>query len=345
MLTWKQKVGLALEQLTYEIIGSQLRHRLHTVGKERPGLYGPVWEAKNYALYWNMQVVKSGSYPKSGGRKKGTRRRLPDLVLVDNNLPETVPYNQFEPPPLQGTLTKAILAIECKNNNLDYHWGYPSQVKAFDDDIMSRFVWANSTSLNNVERLIRFDVDWERYAGYQNLFPKAVKILLMPSFTWLAKSKPSQRTPLSPAEWLDEAEKLLGANTDPRLIADAAYRLEYDLMPPTFNVRDQIEWRIRRLKLHVLELGCQPTPNKKVPPIISRRIANLLKPYLETLVPENTSKQRIGTKVTKVGHKLPALVEPNRKRSRVSRKKFRLSVQQKELRHLRKLGYEPPNDR
>jgi hypothetical protein len=271
------------------------------------------------------------------GRGGGKRRRLADLVLCDENLPEIIPYNwyhQDKPSRLQGTYTKAILTIECKNNNLDYRWGYPSHVKAFDDDIMSRFLWGD------IANILGSDFVWERYAGWQNLFPRAVKILLTPKFVWLDKAKPTPKADSALVDWWRRANDLLGANKDLRLVADAAWRLENDLMPPSFSVRDQIEWRIRRLKLQVIELGCQPMPNRKTPPEAKRRLAYQLKPYLEPLIP--SIKGQISTKVIEVSNVKSSNGHTKVSKAPLRRKKFGSPVSEKRSRYLSKLGYEPP---
>lgn len=236
VLSWKQRIALALEGLTYVTLKSLLQRRIGTAGEERKGFNGPVWAGKSYTLYWNAQVVKSGRYPKSSiskqGRGSGIRRRLADLVLCNEDLPEIVPYNNYvqsEPRPLQGTYTKAVFAIECKNNNLDYRWGYPSHVESFDDDIMSRFLWGDT------ENILGFDVDWERYAGFQNLFPRAVKVLLMPNFDFTDKAKQDRPVEMS---WVQ------------RLNVD--WRRQTGLMPPSFSPYDGIMWRIKGLSFRYL---------------------------------------------------------------------------------------------
>jgi hypothetical protein len=340
LLNWKQRVGLALERLTYETLKSLLEHRIGTVGEERPFFNGVLWQAEGYVLFWNSQVVKQGLYPKLGLR--GVRRRLADLVLCNNDLPEIVPYNsiwQSEAPPLQDIFAKAILAIECKNNNLDTRWGYPSHVEKFDEDIMSRFIWADKKGQNSIAKVLGFDVNWERYAGWQNLFPKAVKLLVMPNFVWLPSVKCTVRPTDADIDWMQVAADLLGADKHPLTIAKVAEKLQFDLMPPSFSVRDQIEWRIRRLKLQVLQLGYHPQPNRPVPYPVKRRLAFLLQPYIEKLIPKQRRKPPIGTKVAK-----PVAVEITKAKSKQA-KKFRLTVEEKELKFLRKQGYEPPKPR
>jgi hypothetical protein len=323
-----------LEELAYKTLRSLLTKRIETTGEERPFFNGVFWQAENYVLFWNSQVAKHGLYPKWGLR--GVRRRVADLVLCNTALPEIVPYNksaQSETPLLQDVFSQAILAIECKNLNLDYRWGYPSHIRAFDDDIMSRFIWAGSERPNNIANVLGFDADWEQYAGWQNLFPRAVKVLLMPNFIWLDKARPSPRTRGTPADWLQKASDLLGANSDPRLIANAAWKLEYDLMPPSFSVRDQIEWRIRRLKLNVFELGYQPKPNRWVPYKVKRRLASLLEPCVRKLVPKRRVGRAIRTKDTRA------------KQLGATRSKFDATVLEKRLKYLAKAGYEPPSAR
>jgi hypothetical protein len=148
----------------------------------------------------------------------------------------------------------------------------------FDDSVMRRFIWGTSTGPITVANILGFDVDWERYAGWQNLFPRARKILLMPRFDWLPGTKSTVRTTGSPAYWLQKATDLFPRDFE--LMANALWRLEYDLMAPSFSVRDEIEWRIRRLKLQILELGYRPVPDTTVPAKVKLRLARLLKPYL-----------------------------------------------------------------
>jgi hypothetical protein len=316
MLTWNQRVGLALERLTYKTLKSLMQSRIGTAGEERKGLNGPVWAGKNYTLYWNKQVVKRGQYPKSGLFKHGGRRRLADLVLTNNDLPEIVPYNsqwQSESALLQGTYTKAVLAIECKNNNLDFRWGYPSHVVAFDDDIMSRFIWASKRGPNNIANLLGFDADWEKYAGFQNIFPRAVKVLLMPNFVFTDKAK--QEKPIKMNVMQQE---------------DVDWRRQTGRLPLSFSPYGCISWRIERLKLDVLELGYHPTPNKKVPYKVKQRLTSMLEAYLEMLVPNQGRDVALSAKTAK--------------RS-VRKKKFSWTISQKQLRYLSKLGYVPPAQR
>ncbi len=257
MITEKQRIGLALERLTYKTLRSLLQSRLGLAGKERKDLNGPVWEGKNFALFWNKQVVKSGYYPK-GIFKNGMRRRLADVVLCNNELPDIKPSHLEWEPPL--SYAKAILAIECKNNNLDFRWGHPSHVEGFDNDVMSRFIWGD------MSQVLGFDVDWERYAGFKNIFPRAAKVLLMPNFIFTEKAKQDK-----PVEMNNEVELYFKG------------KRQEGLMPPSFSPYDCIVWRIKRLKLNILELGYQPMPSKAVPDKVKQRLTSLLKPYLENV--------------------------------------------------------------
>jgi hypothetical protein len=280
LLTWNQRVGLALEALAYENIKVQLRKRIGDAGTERSGLNGPVWEGGSYTLFWHQKVVRRGQYPKN---LKGARRRFADIVLCDEDLSEIVPYNAYaqnETPPFQGIFSQAILALECKNYRLDFRWGHQSHVKTFDADILRRFIWADSTGPSGVDNVLGFDVDWERYAGFQNLFPQAEKALLMPRFRWLKKSKSTPRGTGSLEYWLQKASELLGSGKDTQVIAHTAWKLSDDLRAPSYSARDEIEWRIRRLRLHVLELGHRPMPDKPIPARVNSRLTQLLMPYI-----------------------------------------------------------------
>jgi len=142
-------------------------------------------------------------------------------------------------------------------------------VKLFDDDVMSRFIWAGKAPPNDAANVLGFNVDWERYAGFQNLFPRAVKVLLMPNFVFTGEAKQDKPIEMS---WR---------------------------RPPSLSPYDQIMWRISRLKLNVLELGYQPMPNRKTPPKVKRRLTSLLEPFVEALVPKQGTRQVIRTEATR----------------------------------------------
>ena len=71
-------------------------------------------------------------------------------------------------------------------------------------------------------------------------------------------------------------------------------------------------------------------------------MTSLLEPHITAAVPEQGTKTGIGTKlVESAAAKIPEVV-PKRRRLAASKSKFQFTVKEKELKHLRKLGYEPP---
>jgi hypothetical protein len=258
-LSEKQQKGEALEQLTYDVLKEQLYSRLgssHQV-ETRNGL---LCIAKNYELYWNKQVIKRGDYPKTvriNGklvRLTGKRMRLADIVLCDRTLlphdgkKHTFPNNS------------AILAIEVKNTNLNFQW---TKAALFDRDVMERFLWTPSV----FDTLSMDNGGWEKYATFENLFPRAIKVLITPKFAYHAK-----------ACEVPAPKKVSG---DVKLIMDA-HRAEGSI-PQSESQKDHIEWRIRKLDLKVEELGYQPLPRIDIPVDVRRRMYSILTPYLDTL--------------------------------------------------------------
>jgi hypothetical protein len=281
-------IGQAMVSLTYATLKSLLRVRFSTSGQEWRTANGFVWKARNHRLFWNKHVVKSGSYPKGGMFSKGTRRRLADLVLTNEGLPDEL----LRPTP-SGNETpfgKAILAIECKNDNLQYRWGFPTHVKMFDRDVMTRFIWV-APPPDSVEKVLGLDADWEKSARFQNMFPKAVKLLILPNFIFIDRAEQEQRLK-SRIEKLRQARLKLGKIKD--MTFSDAFRvelymqdkIEHDLAPPSTLPQDAIEWRIRRLRLRVHELGFHPLPNEPIPTSVRLKMRQILDPYVSSLTPE-----------------------------------------------------------
>jgi hypothetical protein len=184
------------------------------------------------------------------------KKKFPDLVLCNMGI---VPA-QFDDP---NTYSRAILAVELKNTNLDYKW---TAAWMFDRDVMSRFIWGDvegTLSMND-----DFGGGWEKYAGPTNLYPRAIKVLITPRFAYHPKAL---RVP--PSEELDFLMK--------EIIDD---RIRRGTRPPTWSEKDKIEWRIRRLGLQIHELGYQPQPKQPVPEPTTNRMTEILRCYLEQLV-------------------------------------------------------------
>lgn len=245
----KQQIGTALEQLAYDTLKRLLQLRLADNGTEKPTKNGILWISESYRLFWNKQVVKEGEYFKG---IKGKRKRLADLVLCEIRLaPEN--WKPTFPDPT------AVLAIELKNTNLNYQW---TKAWMFDRDVISRFLWAS-----DVNSILRMDNGgWERYAGNSNLFPQAIKVLIIPKFSYHpAASK-------EPAKKPDELQNM----------ATEEYR-KLGLIPLSNSEKGKIEWRIKRLKLRIYELGYQPKPNVPAPDDVSERLRDFLVPHLNEL--------------------------------------------------------------
>jgi len=242
----KQQKSWALEETTYEILKQFLADRLRNAGRETRVPNGWLWRAKCYSLFYNRQVVKKGQYSSA---LKFKRKRIADLVLCDRRLNADVS--------LGGLYKTAILAIELKNTNLDYKWG---RAWMFDRDILSRFLWTQDSfetlSVNG----------WEAQAGQSNLFPNAIKVLITPRFAYL------------PA-----ASNIPVLKLDPftrRIVA--RYRTE-GLIPYSSSEKDQIEWRIKRVGLHIEELDWQLRPNIRPPEWVIPRLEGILNDYLDQL--------------------------------------------------------------
>lgn len=261
----RQRIGQALEQLTYDVLKQVLQLRIGIRGEEKDTKQGITWVASNYRLFWNKHRVKQGEYPKYFRIKgedilrptKGlARKRLADLVLADIRVPLSDLDNK-------ETYPKAILAIECKNSKLDFKW---ASVKQFDRDIMSRFIWGDSQIIFDRLRMR----NWERYADFSNLFPRATRVLITPKFAFSpnADREPANRKMSD----LDDLLKWMVQGD-----------ISEGLMPPTWSQKDQIEWRIRRIELSVYPLGYQVLPDTPTPEPIKERLKGFLASCIDEL--------------------------------------------------------------
>jgi hypothetical protein len=251
----RQEKGEVLERLTYDVLKQLLLSRLGTTHQEQTR-NGFLCTARNYELFWNKQVMKEGKYPKmvriNGELTKliGKRKRLPDIVLCHKKGGHTFP----DP--------SAILAIELKNTNLNFQW---TKAALFDRDVMERFLWTP-----NVFQTLKMDNDgWEKYAEHENLFPNAVKVLIIPKFAFYPKA-----TEVRP--W-GGAEKLF------RDIAGKLNQSLGDEVALENSEKGWIEWRIKRLKLEIQELDYQPLPRVAVPDVVKDRMHGILVNYLDRL--------------------------------------------------------------
>jgi hypothetical protein len=245
-LSSRQQLGQELEQRTYDTLKDLLKSRLGTAGRESNIPNGLLWRASNYSLFYNKQVIKKGQYPKG---VKYKRKRIADLVLCDNNRKASLP----------GFYKNAILAIELKNTNLDYKL---SKAWIFDRDILSRFLWTQDAfdTLNANGR------GWEAQAGIGNLFPNAIRVLIIPRFAHLASAS---KTPVLKLDALTK-----------RILAKC---VKAGLIPASSSERDQIEWRIKRLELHVHELNWQFRPDEWWPNWVTTKLKRILDGYLNQL--------------------------------------------------------------
>jgi hypothetical protein len=264
-LSERQHIGQALEQLTYDVLKQTLQSRIGITGEEKDTKQGIKWIASNYRLFWNKHRVKQGEYPKYFRIKgeevlrstKGlARKRLADLVLADIRVPLSDLDNK-------ETYPKAILAIECKNSKLDFKW---ASVKQFDRGITSRFIWGDSQII--FDRLRMFN--WERYAEFSNLYPHAIRVLITPRFAFSlnANREPANRKMSNLDDftrWIVQGDIIEG------------------LRPKTWSQKDQIEWRIMRIKLKIHELDYQILPDAPIPQHVQDRMRGFLAPYMDQL--------------------------------------------------------------
>lgn len=242
----RQKIGQALEELAYDGLKDLLKSRLGTAGREFNVSNGLLWRTSNYSLFYNRQTVKHGTYAKGVTFK---RKRIADLVLCDNSRKASQ---------VGGFYKNAILAIELKNTNLDYKW---SAAWVFDRDVLSRFIWTQDVfdTLNANGR------GWEAQAGLSNLFPNAIKVLIIPRFTYLPSAT---KVPVK----LDYMTKRFLANY-----------ITQGLIPASSSEKDQIQWRIKRLKLQIHELNWQVRPSDPTPYWVNRNFRAILSQYLTQL--------------------------------------------------------------
>lgn len=255
----RQEKGEALERLTYDVLKDLLLSRLGTIHQE-PIRNGFLCEARDYELFWNKQVMKEGKYPKmvriNGelARIKGKRKKLPDIVLCNRTLTPGGKHTFPDP--------SAILAIELKNTNLNFQW---TTAALFDRDVMERFLWTNSVLLT----LSMDDGGWEKYAEHENLFPNAVRVLIIPKFAFYPKA--TEVRPWGQAEMMyrEIAGKLNQALSEEVALENSE--------------KGWIEWRIKRLKLEIQELGYQPLPKAAVPAAVKDEMNRILVNYLDRL--------------------------------------------------------------